>query len=154
MSEHKWRPYIDRGKPGVLRYQGGQLPMVKDPERVRVRILKLQEIRRHNTLEPALQPTERVLLRWSESGGTGLPNPDAETRETHYDPLPPDLQAKVDDIVQDSPWATLTVKWYRSTMNKQDLANLLCISRTQLYGDHRSALWYYRGRFESKSIYG
>jgi hypothetical protein len=154
MRKRTPRPYVDRGVPGTLRYQGGQLPMVKDPEKVHLQIMTLQDIRRHNSLEPALQPTERVLLRWSESGGTGLPNPDADTRETHYDPLPPDLQEKVDEIVQASPWATLTVKWYRSTLSKQDLAGLLRVSRTQLYGDHRSALWYYRGRFESNGIHG
>jgi hypothetical protein len=30
----------------------------------------------------------------------------------------------------------------------------LKISRSQLYADWRSALWYYRGRFENAGIHG
>lgn len=147
------RPYVDRGVSGTLRYQGGKLLLVSEPPRVQVRMLKLQELRRHNTLEPELQSTNRILLRWSECGGTGLVNPDADTRETHYDMLPPDLQEKVDDIVDASPWETLIRKWYLSTVDKQGLAELLGMSRSQLYSNWRSALWYYRGRFESQAIH-
>lgn len=151
----QWRPYIDRGKPGLLKYQrGGQLLLVKDPPPAPRVMLTLQALRRHNTLQPELQPTDRVLLRWGESGGTGLPNPDAEIRETHYDPLPPDLQEKVDDIVGGSPWVSFTRKWYRTNLTAKALAEEMCISRVQLYADWRSALWYYRGRFESERIWG
>jgi len=152
--EPKSRPYIDRGKPGELKYEGGILLTVNDPPRVRVRMMKLRELRRHNTLEPELHETERILLRWSESGGTGLFNSEADIRETHYDPLPPDLQEKVDDIMHASPWETLARKWYRSTLNKKALADLFCISRSQLYADYRAALWYYRGRFEAERVHG
>lgn len=148
------RPYIDRGAPGTLRYQGDELLIVVEPPRVPVRMMKLQELRRHNSLEPALQDTHRILLRWSESGGTGLPNPEAETRETHYDPLPPDLQEKVDDIVDCSPWKTLTVKRYRTSLGTKELADVLCTSRSRFYEDLRAALWYYRGKFEAERIYG
>jgi hypothetical protein len=154
MSERKWHPYVDRGKPGSLRYQGGQMLAVKDPERVQVRIMKLQEVRRHNSLEPQLQETNRILLRWGEGGGSGLKNPEADIRETHYDPLPPDLQERVDDMVGDSPWETLMRKWYRTSLDRKALAKELRVSRTQLYADWRAALWYYRGRFEANRIYG
>lgn len=146
--------YIDRGVPGTLRYLGGVLPQVRSLPVVQVRMLKLQEIRRGNSLEPQLQETNRVLLRWSESGGTGLPCPEADVRETHYDPLPPDLQEKVDAIVEDSPWRFLTVKWYRSARDRQELAKELRISRSQLYTDWRCALWFYRGRFELMRVHG
>lgn len=143
----KLRSYVGR----VPRYQrGGGVVLVKDPPPVERVILTLQAFRRHNTLNPILQPTDRVLLRWAESGGTGLPNPEAETRETHYDPLPPDLQAKVDEIVAKSPWETFVRKWYRTNLTVKELAEVLCISRVQLYADWRAALWYFRGRFESE----
>lgn len=154
MSKRIARPYVDRGAPGTIRYQGGKMLLVKEPPTVPEKILTLQILRRHNTLEPALQPTNRMLLRWAEGGGNGLPNPEADIRETHYDPLPPDLQGKVDTIVEGSPWAMLARKWYRSAGDRKALAEELRISRTQLYGDWRAALWYFTGRFQAERIYG
>lgn len=154
MSRRQPRPYVDRGEPGTPRYIGGVMPVVKAPPLVPVRLLKITAIRRHNSLEPQLEETNRVLLRWGEGGGTGLPDSDAETRETHYDPLPPDLQEIVDATIEASPWKTLTVKWYRSTRDRKALAEELCISRSQLYTDWRCALWFYRGRFEALRVYG
>lgn len=150
----KPRPYIDRGKPGTLRYQGGNLLEVRLPTPTAQVIVSLQAIRRHNSLEPPLQPTHRVLLRWSESLGTGIPNPEADRRETHYDPLPPDLQEKVDDIVEASPWNILMHKRYRTNLDIKALAEVLCVSRAQLYSDLRAALWYFTGRFQAERVYG
>lgn len=148
-------PYVDRGAPGVLRYEpDGGLPVVKDPPPVQRVMLSLQAMRRHNTLQPALHPTHRMLLRWAEGGGNGLPNPEAEIRETHYDPLSPDLQTKVDDIVEDSPWKTFARKYYRTNLTNKELIEELCISRSQLYSDLNAMLWYFTGRFEAASIYG
>lgn len=148
-------PYVDRGAPGVLRYQpDGGLPVVKDPAPVQRVMLTLQALRRHNTLQPALQPTHRILLRWGEGGGNGLPNPEAEIRETHYDPLPPDLQTKVDDIVAGCAWESFAWKWYRTSLTAKDLADVMCISRVQLYADWRACLWYFTGRFEAERVYG
>jgi len=147
-------PYVDRGKPGALRYQGGVLLTVADPPRLTPHILKLHEIQRHNSLEPELQETHRILLRWSEGGGSGLRNPEADIRETHYDPLPPDLQGKVDEIVDNCPWTTLTVKRYRSSLSMSKLAQELRTPRNRLYENLRAALWYFRGRFEKEGIYG
>lgn len=154
MSKPLSRPYLDCGAPGRLRYQGGKLLQSKDPPPVRHTILTLQVLRRHNTLEPSLQPTNRVLLRWAESGGTGIPNPDADIRELHYDPLPPDLQKKVDGILDESPWQALTRKWYMSNSDRKELATELRISRTQLYSDWRASLWYHTGRFEACGVHG
>lgn len=148
------RPYIDRGKPGTLRYRGDMLLTVVDPPRLTPRMLKLHEIQRHNTLEPELQETHRIFLRWSEGGGSGLRNPEADVRETHYDPLPPDLQEKVDDLVDRSPWAPLIVKRYRTSLDMKKLAVELDVSRAQLYADLRAALWYFRGRFEAGRVHG
>lgn len=154
MRERKSRPYVDRGIPGTARVIGGVMPFVRAPPLVPVRAMKLAMLRRHNTLEPQLQETNRILLRWGESGGTGLPNHEAEIREVHYDPLPADLQEKVDGIVEACPWKHLTLKWYRSARDRQELAKELGLSRSQLYADWRCALWYYRGRFELLRIHG
>jgi hypothetical protein len=148
------RAYVDRGKAGELRYQGGVLLTVAEPPRLSPRMLKLHEIQRHNSLEPELQETHRIFLRWSEGGGSGLKNPEADVRETHYDPLPPDLQEKVDEIVDASPWGRLMVKRYRMSCAMKDLAVELSISRGQMYADLRAALWYYRGRFEAARVHG
>jgi hypothetical protein len=148
------RPYIDRGEPGTLRYRGDVLLTVAEPPRLTPRILKLHEIRRQNSLEPELMDTHRILLRWSEGGGSGLPNPEADVREVHYDPLPPDLQEKVDDIVDNCHWKTLTIKRYRSSLSITKLAQEIGKPRNRLYEDLRAALWYFRGRFEKEGIYG
>jgi hypothetical protein len=152
----KHRPYVDLG---LRRYQqGGSLLLCKDPPRPLRVTLTMEQLlaarRRHNSLQPALQPTDRILLRWGESGGNGLPNPEAEIRETHYDPLPPDLHQRVDDIVDGSPWEKLTRKWYRTSLTNRELAEVLGVGKTQLYVDWGNSLWYYRGRFESERVYG
>ena len=154
MTKRLLRPYVDRGVPGTIRYLGDRMPLVKEPPTVPLKILTIPILRHHNKLEPPLQATNRVLLRWAESGGSGLPNPEADIRELHYDPLPSDLQERVDLIVDGSPWGMLTRKWYRTTLDRKDLAVALRISRTQLYADWRAALWYFTGRFESERIYG
>lgn len=154
MSKQPLRPYVDWGRPGSLRYQRGTVITVRDPPPVNVRRLALEVIRRHNSIEPELQGTHRVLLRWSEREGTGLPNPDADVRETHYDPLPPDLQAKVTSIVDASPWREFTRKLYRTALTSRSLADELGITKTKLYEDRRAALWFYRGRFEDLRVYG
>lgn len=148
------RPYIDRGKPGTLRYQGGRLLEVKPPPTIELRRLALEVIRRHNSLEPELHETHRILLRWSEDLGNGLPNPEAEARETHYDPLPPDLQEKVTQIVDGSPFANFVRKLYRTVLTGRALAAELGVSHTKLLSERRAALWYCRGRFEADRIHG
>lgn len=150
------RGYLDRGY-GQRFDDSGKPLRVKEPTAVQRVMLTLQthrKLQREKILKPALQPTHRTLLRWGESGGTGLPNPEAEIRETHYDPLPPELQAKVDDIVTSSPWETLVRKWYRTSLTNKELADVLGVGRTQLYVDWNAALWYYRGRFEAEGVYG
>lgn len=148
------RPYIDHGRPGTLRYQRGIVITVRAPIPVEVRLLALDAIRRHNSLEPELQETNRILLRWGECAGTGMPNPEAETRETHYDPLPPDLQEKVTLLVDRSPWSRFARKVYLATLTGKSLADELGMSRTKFYSDWRSSLWFFRGRFETEKIYG
>lgn len=142
------RPYVDRGRPGELRYDGEELLRVKDPPRAKEIIVKLEELRRHNTLDPRLQPTHRLFLRWAEGGGDGLPNPEADRRELHYDPLPSVEEEWVTEVVKGSPWETLFRKLYRTSLDSKRLAEELNISRTQLYNDWRNALWYFRGRLE------
>jgi len=154
MSGTRSRPYIDHGAPGQLRYQGGKRLEVRIPPVIPKVVITLQAVRRHNSMEPPLQPTHRIFLRWSENAGTGMPDPDADRRESHYDPLPPDLQSKVDSILSESPWETLIRKRYRTNLNMSELADELCISRSQIYADLRAALWYFTGRFQAACIYG
>lgn len=147
------RPYVDRGMPGTLRYDGDELLRVKEPPPTEFRMLSLQAMRRHNTLNPALQATYRMMLRWTESGGNGEPNPEADRRETHYDPLPPDLQEKVTDVVCGSPWEYFATKFFRTDLACVALADALCISRTQLYKDLDNMLWYFCGQFRARGIH-
>lgn len=150
----KPRPYVDWGKPGSLRYQRGTVITVREPAPVSVRRLALDVIKRHNSMDPELVGTHRVLLRWMEREGTGLPNPDAEKRETHFDPLPLEVQEKVSDIVNASPFAKFTRKLYGTNLTGRSLAQELGISHTKFLSEWRGALWYFRGRFESEAIYG
>lgn len=152
----KPRAYIDRGRPGSLRFnqRGLVITLEKPILPVLVQKLALEAIQRHNSLEPELQGTHRVFLRWMEREGTGLPNPEAEKRETHYDPLPLVVQTKVTVIVDASPWTRFIRKLYSSTLDRGSLADQLGISRRQFYSERTSALWYFRGRFESERIYG
>jgi len=148
--------YFSRLRPSTGRRPQDESLRVKEPPTAPRIILTMQthkQLQRHNSLQLALQQTHRVLLRWSESGGNGLPNPEAEVRETHYDPLPPDLQERVDAIVAGSPWETLTRKWYRTSMTTKALAESMCIGRRQLYADWNALLWYYRGRFEETDLH-
>jgi hypothetical protein len=151
VSRMTLRAYVDRG------WRRDDSLRVKDPLPVPRTMLTMaafqQALRRHNALQPVLQGTHRILLRWGESGGNGMPNPEADIRETHYDPLPPDLQRKVDDIVAGSPWETLARKWYRTSLTVKELAADLCVSRKQLYIDWGASLWYYRGRFEAEAVH-
>lgn len=143
------RPFVDRREPGKLCYQGGQLLRVQEPPRAKHIILTLKMLRRHNSLDPELEPTNRIFLRWGEKGGTGMPNPEADVRETHYDPLPLADQECVDEIVRQSPWEALMRKWYRTNLDTKALAESMGISRQQIYTKHSNALWYFRGRLEA-----
>lgn len=147
--------YIDRGRPGLLRYQrGGVLVMMEGKvSAVKVPQLSLEALRRRNSIDPELQPTLRMLLRWSENAGTGMPNPEADIRETHYDPLPPDLQGAVTDIVSGSPWEWFIRKLVSSTLSKGSLAEQLGMTRDKFCDERKNALWYFRGRFEAARIY-
>lgn len=147
-------PYVDRGRPGLLRYQRGGALIIMEQQvpPVHIRRLKLEELRRHNSLDPELQDTHRVLLRWSENEGTGLYNPEADIRETHYDALPLEVQERVTVIVNASPWRDDVGKLYFSNLKKASLAEQLGISRAQLSIRHNNALWFFKGRFESEGI--
>lgn len=151
----KFRPYVDRGQSGALRYdrESGELLRTKEPPPAEYRILTLQAMRRHNSLNPALQPTFRMMLRWTEGGGNGESNPEADKRETHYDPLPPDLQKKVDSVVYGSPWEYFATKFFRTNSTCVTLADTLGISRTQLYKDLDNMLWYFCGQFRARGIH-
>jgi hypothetical protein len=144
------RVYVDRG------YRSTD-ERVKEPpmvQRVMLTLAMHRLLQRQKILRPDLQPTHRTLLRWGESGGTGLPNPEAEIRETHYDPLPPDIHEKVDDIVSASPWDLFARKVYRTNLTNEQLLTELGLKRTQFYTDWNSSLWYFRGHFEAQRVYG
>jgi hypothetical protein len=152
-----WRVYVDRGKPGTPRLErGGALVLMKEEVPPLLpsldRKLTLQSLRRHNSLEPDLQDTHRLLLRWSERGGSGLPDPEADVREIHYDPLPLELQERVTAIIEDSPWDKLIRKLYFSTLKKGSLAEQLGISRAELNNRRNNALWFFKGCFQVAGI--
>lgn len=140
------RVFVDRGG----HVAGDPVP---DPPRVPRTVLTVEKfaerLKRHNALPLPLHGPHRVLLRWSEGGGNGMPNPEAEVRDTHYDPLPPNEQELVDEIVAASPFELLTRKWYRTDKSMRELAEDLGVAKTKLYEDWRCALWYYRGVFIS-----
>lgn len=119
-------------------------------------ILTLELLRRHNSLDPQLQPTHRYFLRWAEPGpsGAGPPDPDAPPQETHFDPLPPDVHEVVSELVDAAParMRLLIRRWYRSQCDTQEIMDELGVKRTKLYGEHRTALWYFRGCFEAKGF--
>ena len=118
------------------------------------RVIPLEELRWHNTLEPELLGTYRVLLRWSEREGSGLYNPDAEIRETHYDPLPLEIQGKVTTVIDTSPWPSFIRKLVMTNLTRGALAEQLGMAQRTFYAERKNALWYCRGRFEGERIYG
>lgn len=149
----RWLSYIDRGRPGPRYENGGALVLMKGqlPQLI-PRKLPLEELRRHNALEPELQDTDRVFLRWSECEGSGLPNPEADVRETHYDPLPLEIQQWVSGIVARSSWFELIRKLYLTNLRGGSIAEQLGISRAQFNVNRRVALWYFKGRFEAENL--
>src|SRR5262245_42219020 len=117
------RPYRQPGTPGTLHYHNDKLLRVKEPPQAPYIILTLQELRRHNSLQPELQPTNRIFLRWAAGSGTGLYNPDAEPRrESHMSRLGDAEHKLVDQMIIDSPWETLIRAWYRTEIDTQQLA--------------------------------
>lgn len=149
-------PYLDRGRPGSMRYtprgqvveMTGKVPPVPYPERK----LTLEALKRHNTLDPELQDTHRIFLRWSETAGTGEFNPEAERRELHYDPLPLEVQEQVTAIVQASCWEKFIRKLYFSTLTRGSLAEQMGVSTAQLKNMRNNCLWFFKGRFEVEGI--
>lgn len=149
-------PYLDRGRPGSLRYgQRGtvitmtaEVPSVPWPDRK----LTLEGLKRHNSLDPELQDTHRVLLRWSETAGSGEFNPEADKREIHYDPLPLEVQEKVAAIIAASPWGFFVRKLYFTTLTMGSLADQLGISAALLKTERKNCLWYFNGRFEADKV--
>lgn len=129
---------------------------VADPPTARGAILTLKALRRHNSLDPELQPTHRIFLRWAEPGpsGAGPPDLDVAPRETHFSPLPPDVQAIVTDLVHDAPKRTglLIRRWYRSQRDTVEIMAELKVCRKQLYIEYKQGLWYFRGLFESRGL--
>lgn len=149
----KLHPYLDYGKPGTLRYQGGKLVEGRKVPAVPLRRLPASVLRQKG-LDPELIQTDRTLCRWSENAGSGMPNLEAEMRETHYDPLPPVIHVQVTEIVDTSPWHVFIRKIYLTSLERGQLYEQLGISRTQFYCERSAALWYFRGRFETSGIYG
>lgn len=148
-----WRPYIDLGRSGPRFQRGGRLVLMQArviaPE---MRRMKLEEIRRHNSLDPELQDTDRIFLRWSETAGAGEFNPEADVREIHYDPLPLEIQQRVTVIVDGSSWRKFIRKVYFTTLTRGSLAEQLGISTAQFKIKRSNALWFFKGRFEAEGI--
>ena len=88
MSKRYVRPYIDRGTPGTLRYQGGVLLTVREPEPVER--LKLRATPSF-TKEPGID-VDAALERWAQwvkdgLAGAGWPNKTLLARVIEYGAL-------------------------------------------------------------------
>lgn len=152
-SAGNWQPFIDIGRPGPRYQRGGRLVLMEtEVPSAEVRKLKLEEVRRHNSLDLELQDTHRIFLRWSETAGVGDFNPEADIRETHYDPLPLEVQQRVTVIVDESPWQKFMRKLYFTTLTKSSLAEQLGISLAQFKTKRGNALWFFKGRFQAEDI--
>jgi hypothetical protein len=150
----KSRPYLDRGRPGTPRHDehGNLVTMTAEVPSAPDRKLTLESLRRHNSLDPELQDTHRVLLRWSETAGTGEFNPEADKREIHYDPLPLEVQEQVSAIIKGSPWSFFVRKLYFTTLTMGSLADQLGISTALLKTERKNCLWYFKGHFEAQKV--
>lgn len=118
---------------------------------------KLQEATRHNTLDPELVPTDRMMQRWAVSVGSGLPQ-DVEGWDDKPISKPPPLDDEtaitVDRIVQQlgEKYRRLAVSWYKSAKPRQSIAYELAIPRSSMYLEWRAMLWYLRGRFQGAGL--
>src|SRR3972149_6001694 len=86
-GEPKSRPYIDRGKPGTLRYQGDQLPMVREPPSVPLKSLKIIPAQAESGIG-----VHAALERWGRWGrgsrtGAGWPDKTLLARVIEYGAL-------------------------------------------------------------------
>lgn len=113
-------------------------------------------VTRHNALDPELVPTDRILDRWAVSVGSGLPSGNwDDTPRSRPPPLDDQTAIEVDRIILQLPhkYKTLVVRWYKSPLPRAAIAREMGLSsRTGLYLEWRSALWYLRGRFHGVGI--
>lgn len=105
-------------------------------------------------LPPELLPVDRILQRWAVSVNGGGYEPWADTISSKPPPLPEDLAAEVDEIIQRAPGhvTKLLSDWYRTPKPAEVIARRIGCTRQALYMHYRASLWYLRGVFESKSI--
>lgn len=120
-------------------------------------VADLHAKRAPNALDPELVPTDRIMQRWAVSVGGGLPTDSwDDTPEAKPPALDDDTAIKVDRIVQhglNAKYHKLAVRWYKSPAPRQQIAQEMGLgSRTSLYLEWRSLLWYLRGRFHGVGI--
>lgn len=111
----------------------------------------IRRIAAHNALDVRLAPTDRWLMRWAASSGSGLPLPPEAADflpRTRVPPLAPEDAVLTDHLVSEAPyrWDAFLHSWYRSEKSAEQIGMILGIGRTAVYGEHKVVLGYMLGQ--------
>lgn len=103
---------------------------------------------------PEFAATDRILLRWAASVGSGLKSEGDPAEATGYPPLPDDQAILVDRAIQFAPDAQrqFVVLWYKTPMPRSQIAMRLGISRSTLYVERNAMLSYFQQRFRALGL--
>lgn len=107
------------------------------------------------TLVADLVSTDVVLQRWAESVGSGLANTQEgeweEGAESIWPPLDDDTATVVDQTILHAPrrYSQLVRRWYRTPLSSTVIANDMGVSRSGLYLEWNSSLWYFKAAFSA-----
>jgi hypothetical protein len=114
----------------------------------------VQHLTRQNVLDWRLAPTDRLMQRWTVSQGSGLPATVELARASRLSPLDDMTAVRVDQIVLAAPyrWPGFIHMWYRSPKPAEVIGQVLGISRTAVYTEHKVILGYLLGQFMAKCI--
>ena len=100
-------------------------------------------------LDERFMATDRILMRWSASIGSGLPRDDwDDTARARLPPLDDATAIVVDRLVMQAPHVvrSLIRSWYCTPTPVESMARDRAISRATLYLRWRASLEYMRGR--------
>lgn len=159
MPKKQHRPYL---MPGPPRRTKPSKTIADPPDRrvpeVPVRLLAPDTLRKlpRDMVDPRLRSTDRWLLRWAITPGSGPKEPSlAQPRfvptipESKFTALNDRESYMVDRAVKTSPiWArTFVLMWYRSERTPAEIAEALRMKRRQsLYEERALVLSYFLGR--------
>jgi hypothetical protein len=120
-------------------------------------IYRLELLGKRGSLDPQLAIVDEMLQRWAASVGTGLPiDPEKydPPNKARPEPLDDETAVIVDRLVMRAPkpFPRLINDWYRSQYPREVIAHRIGVSRSALYVEHRSALWYLKGRLHEAGV--